>query len=250
VGVAADGEMGELVTAFDAMSAELALGRARLAQAERVAAWRVVARRLALEIKNPLTPIAMSVETLRDAKEANRADFGEVFDESTRAIGEEVRRLKKIVDEFGRFARLPPPERAPASPEELVQGVFALFPSPPPGVELRREVEPGLPPVLADRDQVLQVLLNLLRNAIEAMGDRGGTVTVSARRAGEAVALEVADNGPGVPADDLPKLFEPYFTTKEGGTGLGLAIARRIAEEHGGALEHRPSRPATARCSR
>ncbi|MFT3914817.1 MAG: ATP-binding protein [Anaeromyxobacteraceae bacterium] len=240
VGVTASGEVGELVTAFDAMSAELALGRARLAQAERVAAWREVARRLAHEIKNPLTPIAMSVETLRDAKEAGRADFGEIFDESTRAIGEEVRRLKKIVDEFGRFARLPPPERAPASPEDLVQAVLALFPEPPAGVTLRREVEPGLPRVLADRDQVLQVLLNLVRNALEAMGSRGGEVTVSAQGLAEGqVAITVADTGPGVPAEDLPKLFEPYFTTKEGGTGLGLAIARRIAEEHGGALEYR-----------
>ena len=236
VGVRADGEVGELVRAFDAMSADLALGRARLAQAERVAAWREVARRLAHEIKNPLTPIAMSVETLRDARAASRPDFGEIFEESTRAIGEEVRRLKRIVDEFGRFARLPPPERAPVAPEELASSVAALFPSPPPGVELRREVEAGLPRVMADRDQILQVLLNLVSNALEAMGS-GGVLTVGARRDGDRVAITVRDTGPGIAAADLPRLFEPYFTTKPGGTGLGLAIARRIAEEHGGTLE-------------
>jgi len=237
VGVQADGEVGDLVRAFDAMSADLALGRVRLAQAERVAAWREVARRLAHEIKNPLTPIAMSVETLRDARAAGRPDFGEIFDESTRAIGEEVRRLKRIVDEFGRFARLPPPERAPVAPEELAASVLALFPSPPAGVELRREVEPGLPRVMADRDQILQVLLNLVSNALDAMAAAGGVLTVGARREGDRVAITVRDTGPGISPADQPRLFEPYFTTKPGGTGLGLAIARRIAEEHGGTLE-------------
>jgi two-component system nitrogen regulation sensor histidine kinase NtrY len=236
VGVAAAGEVGELVRAFDAMTADLARSRARLAQAERIAAWREVARRLAHEIKNPLTPIAMSVETLREAHERRRGDFGEIFDEGTRAIGEEVRRLKRIVDEFSRFARLPAPERAPAAPEDLVAAVLALFPEPPPGVSIARDVEGGLPPVLADRDQILQLLLNLVRNAMDAMPG-GGRLGVSARRADGGVAFAVSDSGPGIRADDLARVFEPYFTTKEGGTGLGLAIAHRIAEEHGGKLE-------------
>ncbi len=234
VGVAAAGEVGELVTAFDAMTEELAQGRTRLAAAERVAAWREVARALAHELKNPLTPIAMSVETLRDARA--RPDFAEILDESTRAIGEEVRRLRRIVDEFSRFARLPAPAPAPERPEELVQALLALFPAPPPGVALLREVAPGLPPVRADRDQVLQVLHNLVKNALEAMPG-GGTVRLSARRDGGAVAFSVADTGPGVAPEDRARIFQPYVTTKAGGTGLGLAIAERIAQEHGGRLE-------------
>ncbi|ABS27592.1 HAMP domain-containing sensor histidine kinase [Anaeromyxobacter sp. Fw109-5] len=234
----ATGEVAELVRAFNAMTADLAASRARLAQAERVAAWREVARRLAHEIKNPLTPIAMSVETLRDAHARARPDFGEIFDEGTRAIGEEVRRLKRIVDEFSRFARLPAPERTPVAPDELVQSVLALFPSAPAGVVVAREVEAGLPAVLADRDQVVQVLLNLVRNALDAMPG-GGTLRVAARGEGSAVAFSVSDTGPGVRPEDRPRVFEPYFTTKEGGTGLGLAIAQRIAEEHGGTLELR-----------
>jgi signal transduction histidine kinase len=230
----AGGEVGELVQAFNSMTRELALGRARLAQAERVAAWREVARRLAHEIKNPLTPIAMSVETLRDA--CGRADFPEIFDEGTRTIAEEVRRLKRIVDEFSRFARLPAPDRAPVTPEELVASVLALFPAPPAGVTVERLIEPGLPPVLADRDQVLQVLLNLVQNALDAM-PAGGALRLSARRAGGEVAFAVADSGHGIAPADLARVFEPYFTTKEGGTGLGLAIAQRIAEEHGGRIE-------------
>jgi signal transduction histidine kinase len=237
VGVSATGEVGELVRAFNEMTADLAQSRARLAQAERIAAWREVARRLAHEIKNPLTPIAMSVETLRDALERGRPDFPEIFEEGTRAISDEVRRLKKIVDEFSRFARLPAPERAPVAPEELVAAALALFPAPPPGVALVREVAPGLPAVLADRDQVLQVLLNLVRNALDALAAGGGTLAVRAARAGGGVAFTVRDGGPGIAPGDLERVFEPYFTTKEGGTGLGLAIARRIAEEHGGTLE-------------
>jgi len=233
------GEVGELVRAFNGMTQELALGRSRLAQAERVAAWREVARRLAHEIKNPLTPIAMSVETLREAQAAGRPDFPEIFDEGTRAIGEEVRRLKKIVDEFSRFARLPAPERTPVAPEELVSAVLALFP-PPPGLTIERSVPEALPQVWADRDQALQVLLNLVRNALDAMPE-GGTLRVAGRPAGDGVALEVADTGPGIAPEDLPHLFEPYFTRKEGGTGLGLAIAQRIAEEHGGRLEVKTS---------
>jgi signal transduction histidine kinase len=236
VEVRATGEVGDLVRAFNAMTQDLARSRVRLAQAERIAAWREVARRLAHEIKNPLTPIAMSVETLRDAHEKRRADFGEIFDEGTRAIGEEVRRLKRIVDEFSRFARLPAPARAEVAPEELVSAVLALFPAPPAGVAIERDVEPALPPVWADRDQALQILLNLVRNALEAMPG-GGRLTISARRAEGGVAFRVADTGPGIASEDLARVFEPYFTTKEGGTGLGLAIAHRIAEEHGGTLE-------------
>jgi nitrogen fixation/metabolism regulation signal transduction histidine kinase len=236
VDVRATGEVGELVRAFNAMTADLAQSRARLAAAERIAAWREVARRLAHEVKNPLTPIAMSVETLRDALARGRPDFEEIFEEGAQAIGEEVRRLKRIVDEFTRFARLPAPEPADVAPEELVQAVLALYPTPPAGVAISRAVEPGLPAVRADRDQVLQVLLNLVQNALEAMPG-GGTVAISARRDGAAVAFSVTDSGPGIAPDHLPRLFEPYFTTKAGGTGLGLAIAQRIAEEHGGRLD-------------
>jgi two-component system nitrogen regulation sensor histidine kinase NtrY len=241
----AGGEVGELVRAFNAMTHDLLTGRARLAQAERVAAWREVARRLAHEIKNPLTPIAMSVETLREARAAASPDFPEIFDEGTRAIGEEVRRLKRIVDEFSRFARLPAPERTALAPDELVGSVLALFAAPP-GVTVERDLAAGLPAVHADRDQAVQVLLNLVRNALDAMA-QGGTLRVAARAEGEGVALEVQDTGPGIAPEDLPHLFEPYFTRKEGGTGLGLAIAQRIAEEHGGRLDvtSEPGRGAT-----
>jgi nitrogen fixation/metabolism regulation signal transduction histidine kinase len=233
VGVEAAGEVGELVRAFDAMTGELAQGRERLAVAERVAAWRDVARALAHELKNPLTPIAMSVELLRDAR--GRPGFEEVLDESTRAIGEEVRRLRRIVDEFSRFARMPAPALAPLPAGELAQALLALFPAAPPGVALVREVAPGLPVLRADRDQLLQVLHNLVKNALEAMPE-GGTLTLRAARDGDGVSFEIGDTGTGIPPELLPRIFEPWVTTKPGGTGLGLAIAARIVEEHGGRI--------------
>jgi two-component system nitrogen regulation sensor histidine kinase NtrY len=236
VGTRASGEVGDLVRTFDGMTADLAHSRERAASAERVAAWREVARRLAHEVKNPLTPIAMSVETLRQALEQRRPDFEEIFREGTAAIQEEVRRLKRIVDEFSRFARLPQPEAVPVPAGELVAALLGLYPAPPPGVRLEREVDEGLPAVSVDRDQMLQVLLNLVRNATEAM-PRGGTLRLAARRQGAEVLLSVSDSGPGISPGDLPKVFEPYFTTKAGGTGLGLAIAERIVSEHGGHLE-------------
>ncbi len=241
VQAAASGEVGQLVAAFNAMTSDLAASRERLAAAERIAAWREVARRLAHEIKNPLTPIAMSVETLRDALEQERPDFREIFQEGTAAIQDEVRRLKRIVDEFSRFARLPRPVPALLPAGELVSSLLALFPAPPPGIALEREVAPDLPRVNVDRDQMLQVLLNLVRNAVEAMGN-GGTLRILARREGSEVAISVSDTGPGIRPEDLSSVFEPYFTTKEGGTGLGLAIADRIVHEHAGRIDVR-SRP-------
>jgi nitrogen fixation/metabolism regulation signal transduction histidine kinase len=235
----ATGEIGDLVVAFNAMTADLRASRERAAAAERVAAWQEVARRLAHEVKNPLTPIAMSVATLRDALAEGRPDFPALFEEGASAIQEEVRRLKRIVDEFSRFARLPAPEPVEVAPAELVDALLALYPAPPPGVRLERAVEPGLPPVRVDRDQILQVLINLVRNGEEAMAAAGGTLRVAARLDAGDVLLEVSDTGPGIPAEDLPRVLEPYFTTKAGGTGLGLAIAERIVRENGGRLEVR-----------
>jgi len=231
----ASGEVAELVAAFNGMTSDLARVTARAAAAERVAAWREVARRLAHEVKNPLTPVAMSVATLREAHARRSPQFDEIFEEATGAIGEEVRRLARIVDEFGRFARLPAPEPALLEGGELVGAFLALYPAGPPGVALVREVAAGLPAVRADRDQILQVLHNLLRNAFEAVG-HGGTVRVAARGDGAELVVAVSDDGPGIAAGDLPRIFEPYFSTKQAGTGLGLAISERIVREHGGRL--------------
>jgi len=231
----ASGEVGELIGAFNQMTAELRRTTERLVASERIAAWQDVARRLAHEIKNPLTPIKMSLETLLAANEAKSPKFEELFQQGTAVVLEEVERLRRIVDEFSHFVRLPKPSLAPMDLSELVAQILSLYSARPDGIGLMSELEGALP-VRVDRDQLTQVVVNLVKNAEEAMPG-GGRIVVRTRRAGGAAHLEVEDTGPGVPAEDRLKILEPYFTTKAGGTGLGLAIASRICQEHGGALE-------------
>jgi nitrogen fixation/metabolism regulation signal transduction histidine kinase len=229
-------ELGELASAFNAMTRELAESKERLVQAERVAAWQDIARAIAHEIKNPLTPIQMSIETLRKSFAAKHRSFEEIFEESTRTVLEETARLKRIVSEFSEFARLPRPQVQPLQLNELVGAALALYRG---HVKVVSQLGDGLPDVALDRDQFTQVILNLLENARDAIAGKGsdesvGRIGVRTRRAGSTVVLEVEDNGPGFPPALRDKLFEPYFTTKTGGTGLGLAIVRRIVTDHGG----------------
>ncbi|HEY3445165.1 MAG TPA: ATP-binding protein [Myxococcales bacterium] len=236
IDVKATGEIKDLVDAFNAMSRDIKETSERAAVAERVAAWQGIARRLAHEIKNPLTPIRMSVETLLAAHKSRRADFDEIFKESAGAVLEEVERLRRIVDEFSKFARLPKPQLTQIDVSELAGQILQLYGTSPEGMQVERQLTAGLV-VSADRDQLTQVLINLVTNAEQAMSGGGKvTVRVQAVGAGE-VALEVEDEGPGIRPEDRARIFEPYFTTKTGGTGLGLAIALRIAQEHGGRLE-------------
>jgi two-component system nitrogen regulation sensor histidine kinase NtrY len=209
-----------------------------LIRAQKVAAWREVARRLAHEIKNPLTPIQLCAERLgrhfHGAPEATRA----LVDECTRTIVGEVESLKGLVDEFSQFARMPAPKRIPTHLPQLLADTLALY------VGLFREVKidtvspPSMPMIRVDPEQIRRVVINLVDNAIEAM-DRKGQVVVEAQfSAAERVArLIVADNGPGIPAGEREKLFMPYYSTKRRGSGLGLAIVRRIIAEHGGSIE-------------
>jgi nitrogen fixation/metabolism regulation signal transduction histidine kinase len=230
----ASGEVGELVEAFNRMTVDLKQTTDNLVAAERVAAWQEVARRLAHEIKNPLTPIRMSLETLQAASAENNPRFGALFQESARVVLEEVDRLKRIVDEFSQFARLPKPRMESLDVSDLVRQVLSLYAAPPPGIELVPELESGLA-VRADRDQLTQVMVNLVKNAQEAMPS-GGKIWVRTRARDQVAVIEVEDTGPGIKPEDRKRIFEPYFTTKGAGTGLGLAIAARICQEHGGAL--------------
>ncbi|RKH21715.1 HAMP domain-containing protein [Corallococcus praedator] len=236
VAARASGEVGELVRTFNHMTSELKATTERLMATERIAAWQEVARRLAHEIKNPLTPIRMSLETLLAAHEARHPSFPNLFKESAGVILEEVERLRRIVDEFSRFARLPKPQLAPVDLGELAQGVLSLYAAPPEGIQLQPALQTGVV-ARADRDQLTQVLVNLVKNAEEAMTGKGGALRVRVKGTDADAVIEVEDDGPGIPAEHRARIFEPYFTTKDGGTGLGLAIAARILQEHGGRLE-------------
>ena len=212
--------------------------RSKLRQAEKIAAWQEIARALAHELKNPLTPIRLSVETLRKAHAARHGSFDELFDESTKTVLDEVKRMEKTVREFAEFARLPRTERQPLALNEVVAGALALYKG---AVRVVEELAPSLPAIEADRDQLTQVVLNLLENARDAVALRGteqtvGRIHVRTRATPGGVVLEVQDNGPGFDEATAAQLFTPYFTTKTQGTGLGLAIAQRIVVEHGGSI--------------
>jgi nitrogen fixation/metabolism regulation signal transduction histidine kinase len=236
-------ELGELAAAFAALSADLEESRVRLVQAERVAAWRELARRLAHELKNPLFPIQLSLETLRRAADAEPAggdarQFRELFRESSDTMLEALRSLRTIVAEFGEFARLPQPRFVPTDLNELAEQVLALYLPRAGAVRVERHLEPGLPRVPADRDLIARALGNLVANALDAMPD-GGTLTVRSASVAGHVRLEVADSGPGLANGESERLFTPYYTTKPGGTGLGLAIVQGIVADHRGRVEVR-----------
>jgi len=236
VAVEASGEVGELVRTFNRMTGELKATTERLVASERIAAWQEVARRLAHEIKNPLTPIRMSLETLLAAQEARHPRFPDMFKESAGVVLEEVDRLRRIVDEFSRFARMPKPQLAPVDLGELVQSVLSLYAAPPEGIQILPTLQTCVV-AKVDRDQLTQVLVNLVKNAEEAMKGKGGALRVRVKGTETDAVVEVEDSGPGIPPEHRARIFEPYFTTKDGGTGLGLAIAARILQEHGGKLD-------------
>jgi two-component system nitrogen regulation sensor histidine kinase NtrY len=238
--VRGSGEIALLVQAFDRMLEDLATTRRRLAATSRVAAWREVARRVAHEVKNPLAPIRAAVETLRRLRARGDPAFDDYFDEATRTVLDEVHRIATIVTEFTRFTRLPAPRPQGVDLEEIVRHVLALQQSGAEEIGLLHEVRGAIPTVRADRDQVVQVLVNLVQNAVEAVKGRPGArvvVRVEVTRPGF-VDVTVHDNGPGVAAEIAARLFEPYATTKAEGTGLGLSIAQQIAMEHDGELSY------------
>jgi signal transduction histidine kinase len=233
-------EVGELARAFNAMTAELRTSRERLLQTERVAAWREMARRLAHELKNPLFPIQLSIETLRRAwdEPGGRERFAALFRESSDTVLDELQSLRRIIDEFSEFARMPRPELRPVEVSAVVEQVLALYQARAAGVTIEKDLAPGLGTVSADRALLARALANLVANALEAMPD-GGTLRVRAAPADDGVVLEVADTGPGLDDEQRTRLFTPYFTTKKGGTGLGLAIVQGIVSDHAGRIEVR-----------
>ncbi|MGE0815197.1 MAG: ATP-binding protein [Vicinamibacterales bacterium] len=209
-----------------------------LIRAQKVAAWREVARRLAHEIKNPLTPIQLSAERLQRKLGDPEAAHGALVTECTQTIIGEVESLKGLVDEFAQFARMPAPKAVPASLNDVVTNALSLYAGLFPSLSLDVVLQPDLPSVRLDEEQIKRVIINLVDNAVEAMHRRGRIVVETSHDAGHHVArVVVADDGPGIPPGERDKLFLPYYSTKGRGSGLGLAIVRRIVAEHGGNVE-------------
>lgn len=213
-----------------------------LIQAQRDAAWGEVARRLAHEIKNPLTPIQLSAERLRRRlKQRLEPEDAEILDRAVETIGHQVDSMKEMVRAFSAYSRTPQLQLTKLDLNRLVEEISELYRGYVPGVRLLLRTEPRLPALSADEGRVRQLLHNLLTNALEAVSDGAGsrvtisTCTVPGLRG--QVALTVSDDGPGIPESLLDHLFEPYVTSKPRGTGLGLAVVKKIVEEHGGTIQ-------------
>lgn len=235
------GEFGVLVNTFNAMLQNLESYQERLVRAERVAAWQEIARRIAHEIKNPLSPIQVSIETMQKAYSSGHPDFPVIFDESTKAIIEEVGALKRIVTEFSNFARLPQPVMTVGPLNDIVESVVSLFKNTEENLEVSFVAGQNLPDVPMDKELIGRVLNNLMSNACQAVSN-GGKVVVSTGMEGDRCFVRVQDDGCGMDSEVVSKIFTPYFTTRQNGTGLGLAIAQRIIQEHGGSIEVQSTR--------
>jgi len=219
-----------------------------LMKAQKVAAWGEVARKLAHEIKNPLTPIQLSAQRIRKAWLKSDPDFDRVLGECARTIVDEVEALKNLVDEFAQFARLPAASLQPTALHEVIEQALSLYDGLFPGVEIDRREAADLPLLRLDPDQMKRVLINLVDNAVAAMDGRGHiVVSTEYDRAEERVRLIVADDGPGIAASDKERLFVPHFSTKKRGSGLGLAIVSRIVQEHLGTIRAEDNEPRGAR---
>src|SRR5262249_47556406 len=202
------------------------------------AAWREVAQRIAHEIKNPLTPIQLSAQRLRRRLSTDRSPAEKrLLEEATSTIVQEVEGLKQLVDEFSRFARMPSLQPRATDLPRLLEGVVVLHRESHAALDIKVSFSPDLPPVEVDPDQIKRAVLNLVDNAVEAVGG-SGQVTIEtiwmpdSRRA----RIVVSDDGPGIPAEDKERLFLPYFSTKANGTGLGLSIVHQIITDHGGTI--------------
>ncbi len=260
-------EIGLLTAQFNQMVTDLRTLQAELVRAERIAAWRDMARMVAHEIKNPLFPIQLSVENLRRSFQRRPELFAEIFEECTQTVLEEVTRLRHIVDEFGQFARLPAPEKQPCQLNEVVEQALILYSGLSENVTIRQELDADLPTIEADPQQVGQVCQNLVKNAIEAMPEAGVLTVrtfsvdknenenkngkerdgqIRGRDPGKVkqgdrnqrwVCMQFQDTGIGMSEEVQANLFTPYYTTKEKGTGLGMAIVERIIMEHRGQVD-------------
>jgi two-component system nitrogen regulation sensor histidine kinase NtrY len=246
VAVKSKAEIGQLAESFNRMTHDLADQRERLVQAERVAAWRELARRLAHELKNPLFPLQLTVENMVRAREHDPKQFDEIFQESAATLFAEVANLKNIVSRFNEFSKMPQPHFQALNLDEQVEKTIHVFEAQleRSGIACVRELS-AQETIAADPDLLHRAISNLISNAIEAMPS-AGTLTVRTRIDGSA-HIEISDTGTGLSDEAAANLFTPYHTSKPHGTGLGLAIVQSIVTDHGGriSVSSKPGQGAT-----
>jgi two-component system nitrogen regulation sensor histidine kinase NtrY len=246
VEVAGEDELAQLARSFNQMTGELLGQKERLVQAERVAAWRELARRLAHELKNPLFPLQLTVENLVRARQQSPEQFEEVFRESSRTLLAEIANLKGIIGRFSEFSKMPQPVLQRVQVNEVIRGVMQLFQAQleAPGrakINCELQLDPHLEPVAADAELLHRAISNLVVNAMDAM-PQGGALTLRTRDEDGKMRIEVADTGSGLTPEECERIFTPYYTSKQHGTGLGLAIVQSVVSDHGGRI-HLQSEP-------
>jgi signal transduction histidine kinase len=229
-------ETARLIVSFNQMTDELLRQRDRALQAERVAAWRELARRLAHELKNPLFPLQITIENLMKAREQNSPEFDEIFAESTTTLLAELNSLKKIVGRFSDFSKMPAPQLQDVNLNRLLEEIARLFApqltaanNP---IKLETSFTAANPTIAGDPDLLRRAFDNLVVNAIDAM-PKGGSLRLTTSTTDRSIKVEISDTGAGLTEDESKKLFTPYYTTKQHGTGLGLAIVQSILSDHG-----------------
>jgi two-component system nitrogen regulation sensor histidine kinase NtrY len=216
-----------MVAVFDDIS--------HLLKAQRMTAWREIARRIAHEIKNPLTPIQLSAQRLRRKYGDKFADDDMIFDECTKTIINQVEELKVLVNEFSSFARMPAANPIPNDLNKIVKEAVALYQGGHKNIEFQYLYDDNMPIISIDRDQIKRAVINLLDNSVDAIEEEGTIeIKTSYNAELEIAKIEVTDSGCGISQEDKEKLFEPYFSTKKSGTGLGLAILNNIVADHHG----------------
>jgi two-component system nitrogen regulation sensor histidine kinase NtrY len=222
-----DGKYIGMVAVFDDIS--------HLLKAQRMTAWREIAKRIAHEIKNPLTPIQLSAQRLRRKYGDKFTDDGMIFDECTKTIINQVEELKVLVNEFSSFARMPTANLIPNDLNKVVKEAVALYQGGHKNIEFQYLYDDNMPIISIDRDQIKRAVINLLDNSVDAIEGEGTIeVKTSYNSELEIAKIEVTDSGCGISQEDKAKLFEPYFSTKKSGTGLGLAILNNIVADHQG----------------
>jgi len=244
-------ELAQLANSFNRMTAELLGQKERLVQAERVAAWRELARRLAHELKNPLFPLQLTVENLVRARHQSPEQFEEVFRESSRTLLAEISNLKAIIGRFSEFSKMPQPQLQQVQVNDVIRGVAQLFRAQleAPGrarIHCELQLDQRIEPVEADPELLHRAISNLVLNAMDAM-PHGGTLTLRTRSENNKVMIDVADTGSGLTTEECERIFTPYYTSKQHGTGLGLAIVQSVVSDHGGRIcvESPPGRGTT-----
>ena len=230
-----EGEFSKLADSFSQMIVDLKNSQSDLAESEKIAAWQTMGRKIAHEIKNPMTPIAISAEDLRRSYHENLPDFEQILDQTTSTIKSEVDRLARLLDQFVNFAKMAPPIIKPTEIDQLTDELKHFYKREIDEGRLSIKVTLGVYSFAIDRDNIWQVMINLIKNGLESGSN--ASVTISIEAGSEQFSITVEDDGPGFPDEILANSFQPHISTKKHGSGLGLVICHRIIRDHSGQLE-------------